>query len=64
MQKYRPAHHQGHVPLARHKALSRHWLISPAWRYALTTFDLLEEERHRSLERTEKHDVEEGSALR
>jgi len=65
MQKYRPAHHQGHAPLARHRAPSRPWLISPAWRYALTTFDFLEDERRRSLARTEKsNEVEEGSVLR
>jgi hypothetical protein len=65
MQKYRPAHYQGHAPLARHRAASRPWLISPAWHYALTTFDLLEEERCRSLARTEKsNEVEEGSVLR
>jgi len=65
MQKYRPAPHQGHAPSARHTAPSRPWLISPAWRYALTTFDLLEDERRRSLERTDKsNEVEEGSMLR
>jgi hypothetical protein len=65
MQKYRPAHHQGHAPVTRDSAPSRPWLISPAWRYALTTFDLLEEERRRSLERMEKsNEVEEGSVLR
>jgi len=61
MQKYRPAHHQGHAPSARHRAPSRAWLISPAWRYALTTFDLLEDERRRSVERMDKsNEVEEG----
>jgi hypothetical protein len=65
MQKYRPAHHQGHAPLARHRAASRPWLISSAWHYALATFDLLEDERRRSLERTDKsNDVEQGSMLR
>jgi hypothetical protein len=34
------------------KTLPHHWLISPAWRYALSTFDLLEEEQRRSLART------------
>ena len=52
MPKYREAHRQGHASSARRKTLRHHWLISPAWRYALTTFDLLEEERRRSLERT------------
>ena len=65
MQNYRPTHHQGHAPLARHRAPSRPWLISPAWHYALNTFDLLENERRRSLERTDKsNEVEEGSMLR
>jgi len=52
MPKYREAHRQGPAPSARDRALTHHWLISPAWRYALSTFDLLEEERRRSLERT------------
>ena len=52
MQKSRGAHRQGHAPPARDKALPHHWLISPAWRYALNTLDLLEKERRRSLERT------------
>jgi len=47
MEKYREAHRQDHTPSARHK--SHHWLISSAWRYALSTFDLLEKERRRSL---------------
>jgi len=61
MQKCREAHRQGHAPRARDKALSHHWLISPAWRYALNTLDLLEKERRRSLEWTMKRigDVEE-----
>ena len=59
MQKCREAHRQGHAPPARDK--SHHWLISPAWRYALSTFDLLEKERRRSLEWTMERidDVEE-----
>jgi len=52
MQKYRKGRHQGHASPARDKALQHHWLISPAWRYALSTFDLLEEEQRRSLART------------
>lgn len=52
MQKSRGAHRQGHAPPARDKSLPHHWLISPAWRYALNTLDLLEKERRRSLERT------------
>ena len=52
MQKSRGAHRQGHAPPARDKALPHHRLISPAWRYALNTLDLLEKERRRSLERT------------
>jgi len=52
MPKYREAHRQDPASSARRKTLRHHWLISPAWRYALTTFDLLEEERRRSLERT------------
>jgi hypothetical protein len=52
MQKYPKARHQGHASPARDKALPRHWLISPAWRYALSIFNLLEEERRRSLEWT------------
>jgi len=52
MHKSRKAHRQGHASSARRKMLQDHWLITPAWRYALTTFDLLEEERRRSLERT------------
>jgi hypothetical protein len=52
MQKCREAHRQGHATPARDKALRHHWLISPAWRYALSTFDLLEKERHRSLKRS------------
>jgi hypothetical protein len=52
MQKSRGAHRQGHAPPARDKALPHHWLISPAWRYALSTFDRLEKERRRSLKRS------------
>ena len=43
MHKSREAPRQGHASLARRKTLQHHWLISPAWRYALSTFDLLEE---------------------
>jgi hypothetical protein len=52
MHKSREAHRQGHASSARRKALQHHWLISPAWRYALRTFDLLEKERRRSLKRS------------
>ena len=52
MQKSRKAHRQDHVLPARNKALPHHWLISPAWRFALRTFDLLEKERRRSLKRS------------
>ena len=52
MQKSRGAHRQGHAPSARDKRSPHDWLISPAWRYALNTLDLLEKERRRSLERT------------
>ena len=51
MQKCHEAHRQDHALPARDKALPHHWLISPAWRYALNTLDLLEKERQRSLER-------------
>jgi hypothetical protein len=44
MQKCHEAHRQDHAPPARDKALPHHWLISPAWRYALNTLDLLEKE--------------------
>ncbi len=59
MKKCREAHRQGHAPPARDK--SHHWLISPAWRYALSTFDRLEKERRRSLKRSMEtiDDVEE-----
>jgi hypothetical protein len=52
MPKNSEANHQGRAPSARRKTLRHHWWISPAWRYAVTIFDLLEEERRRSLERT------------
>jgi len=52
MHKSRKAHRQGHASSARRKMLQHHWLITPAWRYALSTFDLLEEEQRRSLART------------
>lgn len=52
MQKSRKTHRQGHASPARDKALPHHWLISPAWRYALSIFDLLEEERRRSLKQS------------
>jgi len=52
MHKSRKAHRQGHASSARRKTLPQHWLISPAWRYALSTFDLLEEEQRRSVART------------
>jgi hypothetical protein len=52
MQKCREAHRQGQAPPARDKALPHHWLISPAWRYALSTVDRLEKERHRSLKQS------------
>jgi hypothetical protein len=52
MPKYREAHRQGPAPSARDRALTHHWLISPAWRYALSTFDLLEKERRRSLKQS------------
>ena len=52
MPKYREAHRQGHASSARRKTLRHHWLISPAWRYALSTFDLLEKERRRSLKQS------------
>jgi hypothetical protein len=52
MQKCREAHRQDHAPRAHDKALPHHWLISPAWSYALRTFDLLEKERLRSLKRS------------
>lgn len=50
MQKCREAHRQGHAPRPRDRT-PHHWLISPAWRYALNTLDLLEKERRRSSER-------------
>jgi len=59
MQKCREAHRQGHAPPARDKALPHHWLISPAWRYALNTLDLLEKERRRPLIRP-METIEEG----
>jgi len=52
MQKSRGAHRQGHAPPARDKRSPHDWLISPAWRYALNTLDLLEKERRRSLKRS------------
>ena len=52
MHKSREAHRQGVASSARRKTLQHRWLISPAWRYALSTFDLLEEEQRRSLART------------
>ena len=36
---------------AMRQPLPHHWLISPAWRYALNTLDLLEKERPRPLTR-------------
>jgi hypothetical protein len=52
MQKCREAHRQDHAPRTRDNALPHHWLISPAWCYALSAFDFLEKERRRLLERT------------
>lgn len=52
MHKSREAHRQGHASSARRKTFQRHWLISPAWRYALSTLNRLEKERRRSLEWT------------